>query len=177
MWSNIRDFYKHNIQTLALQMILNMPDNMYIKKIKYRCVKNKLAKCGTNVSFSRGVSIPKPETVSIGDNVSIGNFAYIDSSVEGFIQIGNNCLIAPFSILMAADHIYKDSNKPIREQGYISGNIIIEDDCWLGAHVTVTKGVTIGEGTVIGANSVVTHDIPAYSVAVGVPAKVIKIRK
>ena len=59
----------------------------------------------------------------------------------------------------------------------MGGGIIIEDDCWLGSHVTVTKGVRIGKGSVIGANSVVTKDIPPYSVAVGTPAKVIKKRE
>lgn len=65
---------------------------------------------------------------------------------------------------------------PIREQGVTREGIIIEDDCWLGSGVKVLDGVTIGKGCVIGANSVVTKDIPPYSVAVGAPARVIKKR-
>ncbi|MCX7595635.1 MAG: acyltransferase, partial [Fischerella sp.] len=62
------------------------------------------------------------------------------------------------------------------EQGVTCKGIIIEDDCWLGHGVTVLDGVTIGKGSVIGAGAVVTKDIPPYSVAVGIPAKVVKSR-
>ena len=92
---------------------------------------------------------------------------------EGEIFIGNNVLIGPYCILRAADHEFRNPNKLIKEQGHRSGRIVIEDDVWLGARVTVLKDVTIGKGSVIGAGSVVTKDIPPYSIAVGVPAKVI----
>jgi acetyltransferase-like isoleucine patch superfamily enzyme len=70
-----------------------------------------------------------------------------------------------------------DITRPIRLQESIPGKIVIEDDCWIGANVTITRDVTIGRGSVIGANSVVTRDIPEYSVAVGVPARVIRNRR
>jgi len=74
------------------------------------------------------------------------------------------------------NHIYKDPKTPIRLQEIRAIGIIIEDDVWLGVGSTVLDGVTIGKGSVIGAGAVVTKDIPPYSIAVGVPAKVIKKR-
>ena len=69
-----------------------------------------------------------------------------------------------------------DNSRTIKEQGYTWQGIIIEDDVWIAANVTVCDGVKIGKGAVIGAGAVVVNDIPPFTVAVGVPAKVIKHR-
>jgi acetyltransferase-like isoleucine patch superfamily enzyme len=95
----------------------------------------------------------------------------------GNIKIGANCLIAAQSGIFANNHNFVDSDLPIREQGVTREGIVIEDDCWLGSGVKVLDGVTIGKGSVIGAGSIVTKDIPPFSIAVGVPARVIKKRE
>ncbi len=95
----------------------------------------------------------------------------------GNIMIGKNCLIAAHVGIFANNHNFADPDRCITEQGVTSKGITIEDDCWLGHAVTVLDGVTIGQGSVIGAGAVVTKNIPAYSVAVGTPARVIKSRK
>ncbi|MBK1857180.1 hypothetical protein JIN80_02845 [Cerasicoccus arenae] len=79
-------------------------------------------------------------------------------------------------MMIAANHIFDDPGKPIHGQGLQQMPIIVEDDVWIGGRVNLTAGVTIGSGSVIGAGSVVTKDIPAGSIAVGIPAKVIKNR-
>ena len=79
-------------------------------------------------------------------------------------------------MLIAADHVFADPDKPIRLQGMKPGSIIIEDDVWVAGGAHINAGVTIGRGSIIGAGAVVTKDIPPMSVAVGVPAKVIKKR-
>jgi len=84
--------------------------------------------------------------------------------------------IAPYVIFNSVDHEFSNREIPIRSQGYIAGKITIEDDVWIGAHVVINKGITIGKGSVIGAGSVVTKDIPCYSIAVGVPCRIIKER-
>jgi acetyltransferase-like isoleucine patch superfamily enzyme len=94
----------------------------------------------------------------------------------GGISIGDNVLIGPHSIIVSTKHIAKDTSVPISAQGNALEKVIIESDCWIGANVTILAGVHIGRGCIIGAGAVVTHDIPPYSVAVGVPAKVIKAR-
>jgi acetyltransferase-like isoleucine patch superfamily enzyme len=116
--------------------------------------------------------------VSIGDDCSVqayGNIVgYGDADdTRGPITIGNNVRIAAFCVMISANHRFDDPDTPIRGQGMDPGPITIEDDVWIGARVNVLAGVTIGRGSVIGAGAVVTKDVPPYSVAVGVPAKVI----
>lgn len=92
------------------------------------------------------------------------------------IEIGERCEIAPACAFYPFDHAM-DSHKSIMEQGLRSrGSIVVGDDVWLGYGVVVLQGVTIGDGAVIGANSVVTKDIPPNAIAVGSPAKVLKLR-
>jgi acetyltransferase-like isoleucine patch superfamily enzyme len=80
-------------------------------------------------------------------------------------------------MMIAANHVFSDPDRPIHSQGLDHAPITIEDDVWIGGRVNVVAGVTVGRGSVIGAGAVVTKDVPPYSVAVGVPARVIKSRR
>jgi acetyltransferase-like isoleucine patch superfamily enzyme len=137
---------------------------------------NNLLRLRKGVALERGVDIGSMDhtTIDIGDRTYIGPYVYIVGT--GNVKIGQNCMIAPHSGIIANQHRFDDLSRPIREQGVTSQGIVIEDDCWLGHKVTVLDGVTIGKGSVIGAGAVVTKNIPPYSVAVGVPAKVISRR-
>ncbi|WP_460241845.1 acyltransferase [Aurantivibrio infirmus] len=91
------------------------------------------------------------------------------------IVIKDDVLIGSSVHIYVDKHRFDNTQMPISMQGfYDSENVVIESGAWLGANVTVLPGVTIGRNSVIGAGSVVTNSIPDYSVAVGVPAKVIK---
>lgn len=114
--------------------------------------------------------------IIIGNNVAFNIGVNLNSACGGTIDIGADCLIGPGVLMRTADHVFSDPNNLIRKQGHDPKNIIIEDDCWLGANVVVLGGVRIGKGSVIGAGSIVTKNIPSMSIAVGVPAKVIKSR-
>ncbi|TAH09076.1 MAG: acyltransferase [Sphingobacteriia bacterium] len=114
------------------------------------------------------------EGLKIGNNSSIGPFAYIGCS--GYIEIGNNVIMGPRVGIFAENHHFNNLNIPIREQGVERSFVKINDDCWIASNVVILAGVTIGEGCVIASGSVVTRDIPAFSVVAGVPAKVIKLR-
>jgi galactoside O-acetyltransferase len=130
------------------------------------------------------------EGVAIERNVDIGCLSdtcididtetfigpYVCIAGPGNIKIGKRCLIAAHSGIYANNHNFADLTLPIKYQDVTRKGIVIEDDCWLGHGVTVLDGVTIGKGSVIGAGAVVNKDIPAFSVAVGVPARVIKSR-
>lgn len=133
---------------------------------------------GENLIAFRNCSIQASDggQVDIGDNVGLNSNVLIDAGQGGKILIGNDCLIGPNCVLRAADHIFDDPGKRIRLQGHRSGTIELEDDVWLGSHVVVTRGVKVGRGSVIGAHSVITHDIPPYSIAVGVPARRVRGR-
>ena len=157
------------------QVVSLLPDCGVGSRGRYYFYKRHLRKAGRFASMS-GLKIFSPETVSIGDGVSLNVGVVLNACDGGRIEIGNDVQIGPYCVLRAADHVFSDLEKPIKSQGHASGKIVIEDNCWLGSHVVVTRDVTIGKGSVIGAHSVVTHDIPPYSVAMGVPAVVKKIR-
>lgn len=111
----------------------------------------------------------------IGESTSIGSYSRI--SGLGPVKIGRNCLIAPHVGIFPSNHNYLDLDRPINAQGFNFKGIEIGDDCWLGSGVKVLDGVTIGEGCVVGAGAVVNKSLPPYSLAVGVPAKVIGNRR
>lgn len=115
-----------------------------------------------------------------GGSISIGNFCSLNDYCViygmGGVVVGNQVLIATHTIFVSSNHSYQNSKIPIRLQQIVLREIVVEDDVWIGANCTILAGVTIGSGSVIGAGSVVNKDIPPYSVAVGVPAKIIKKR-
>lgn len=92
------------------------------------------------------------------------------------LVIGADCLIAEMVSIRDHDHRFDDYEIPMREQGASSAPVRIGDNVWLAARVVVTKGVTIGDGAIVGAGAVVTRDIPPGAIAVGVPARVVKMR-
>jgi len=112
---------------------------------------------------------------SVQANTSLIGYGEIDNP-SGQIQIGNYVRIAPYVFIIAGNHRFEDTTRPIHEQGMTFAPVTVQDDVWIGAHVVVVAGVTIGQGSVIGAGSVVTRDIPPYSIAVGSPAKVVRSR-
>ena len=127
---------------------------------------------GDKVFCDRGVDIKTHQSgkIEIGEGTYIGPYTCLSGDS---IKIGKYCLIASHSGIYANNHIFADPTRYIQEQGASYQGIVIEDDCWLGSGVKVVDGVTIGKGSVIGAGAVVTKNIPPYSIAVGVPAKVI----
>ncbi|MGB6297270.1 MAG: acyltransferase [Rivularia sp. (in: cyanobacteria)] len=134
------------------------------------------------ITLEEGVSIERNVDIGALDNTHIyidkGTFIGVGVCIAGpgNVKIGKRCLIAAHSGIFANNHNYADPLKYIADQGVTRKGITIEDDCWLGHAVTVIDGITIGKGSVIGAGSVVTKDIPPYSIAVGTPARVIKSR-
>ncbi len=108
--------------------------------------------------------------VIIGNGVRVG----MSNVLIGPIQIGNNVIFAQNIVSSGLNHGYEDINIPISKQPTSTSKITVEDDCWIGANVVITAGVTIGKHCVIAAGAIVTKSIPPFSIAVGNPAKVIK---
>ncbi|MBD2093297.1 acyltransferase [Microcoleus sp. FACHB-1515] len=129
---------------------------------------------GVNIRAGGGEMGVYTDGISIGENTYISAYAFIAG--PGSVRIGRDCLIASHCSIYASNHIFADRNTPIHAQGLTMKGVTIEDDCWLGSGVRVLDGVTIGRGSVIGAGAVVTKSIPPFSIAVGVPAKVIGTR-
>jgi acetyltransferase-like isoleucine patch superfamily enzyme len=134
------------------------------------------------IHLENGVVIERNVMIGALNNtcIDIGQDTFIGLNVcisgPGNIKIGKHCLIAAHTGIYANNHNFTDPMEPIKYQGITCKGIVIEDDCWLGHGVKVLDGVTIGKGSVIGAGAVVTKDIPPFSVAVGIPARVIKSR-
>ena len=110
----------------------------------------------------------------IGKGTSIGFHNFIFASNE--IIIGENCLIAPFVYLVDSNHT-TNREKQINKQKNTTAPIKIGDDVWLSSNVTILKGVSIGDGAVIAANSVVNNNVPSYEIWGGSPAKKINVRE
>jgi acetyltransferase-like isoleucine patch superfamily enzyme len=115
------------------------------------------------------------EGLVVGDHSNIGPYCYIGCS--GHISIGNNVMISPRVSIYAENHVFDQIDTSIKSQGVKKEKVVIEDDCWIASNSILLAGVTIGKGSVVAAGSVVTQDVPPYSVVAGVPARVIKNRR
>ena len=140
---------------------------------------------GENVQLRRGVSLCAMKNrrhcydteIRIGDNVFLNERTKVWAADR--ITIGNNVMVGPDVLITDNSHGKNDTIAeldipPILRDHFSTGPIVIEDNVWIAAKVCILGGVHIGKGSVIGAASVVTRDIPPYSIAVGNPARVIK---
>lgn len=113
--------------------------------------------------------------IRIGEQSGIGGFSFIGGA--GGVAIGRNVIMGQNVTFHPENHVFTDTDIPIRLQGVTRIGITVEDDCWIGAKVTFLDGAHVGTGCVIAAGAVVRGVIPAYSIAAGVPARVIRSRK
>ena len=138
---------------------------------------------GTGVSICAGTVLSFGDEhngfgkISVGDETWIGQYNNLRAG-GGEIQIGRGCLISQFCTLVASNH-GTSLDLPIAKQipNRDRVNVILEDDVWLGAGVTVLPGVVIRKGAVIGAGSVVTRDVPCGEIHAGVPARKVSVRQ
>ena len=134
---------------------------------------------GGHVIIGAGVSVlpcsiidAKGATVRIGDGCIVGLASYIVGCAG--IEIGANTLIAEHATIRDQDHNFDDPAVPVEAQGRTSAPVSIGENCWIGAKVTITRGVSIPAGSVIGANSVVTRSLSGGQVYAGAPAKMLR---
>jgi acetyltransferase-like isoleucine patch superfamily enzyme len=113
--------------------------------------------------------------IFVGKNCFFGEYTSIRG--QGGVHIGDGVYTGTHVQIAAVNHVFADPNQFIKDQGITADGITIEDDVWLGSGVVVVDGITIGKGSIVGAGAVVNKSIPAYSIAVGVPAKVIGDRR
>ena len=119
------------------------------------------------------ITAPAPARVRIGE----GTFLNIGVMVAAtaLVEIGSHCMLANGCFVTDGNHRFDDPDKPVPWQGFSSkGPTRVGDNVWCGANVVITSGVTVGERCVIGANSVVTRDLPPRSIAAGAPARVLQ---
>lgn len=114
------------------------------------------------------------EGCRIGDSSTFGPYAYIGCA--GFIEIGSSCMFGPRVSLIAENHVIPDEGQALKGAGVTRQGIRIGNDCWVGANTVILDGACIGDGSIIGAGAVVRGVIPPNSIAVGIPARVVKRR-
>ena len=143
--------------------------------------KSVLGGCGKNVTLGKNVKLSTPKNVFIGNNVAIGADARI-MCTRAKVYIGDNVMFGPNVTCITGGHRtdiigrYMISITDAEKRSEDDRDIVFVGDNWVGSNVTILRGVTVGEGAVIAAGAVVTKDVPPYSIAGGVPAKVIKMR-
>lgn len=137
---------------------------------------------GKNVSIGEYCRLEASGTITdiglgivIGDNTGIGSHSFVGGA--GGVQIGSDVIMGQWVSFHPENHNHEDLEKPIRLQGVNRKGIFIGDDCWIGAKATFLDGAHVGRGCVIAAGAVVRGPIPPYSIAGGVPARVIRSRK
>lgn len=128
---------------------------------------------GHNLDIQRGVYFGDGDDIEMAGDSGLG----INARVQGPLRIGRHVLMGPDVIIYTRGHETTRTDVPMSAQGDTAPRAVaIEDDVWIGARVIILPGVTIGRGSVLAAGSVVTHDVPPYSVVGGVPARVITSR-
>jgi acetyltransferase-like isoleucine patch superfamily enzyme len=113
-------------------------------------------------------------TLRVGDKCVFGKDNTVNCYVD--IEFGAATIVADWVYICDFDHVYADIHVPIKDQGIVKTPVRIGPDCWLGTKVTVLRGVQVGRGCVLAAHTVANKNIPAYSVVVGVPCRVVKNR-
>lgn len=128
----------------------------------------------TGLVVADGVHIAEWRRLRLGNNVSIQNNCYL--SCEGGLEIGENVSIGHGTSILTTEHSYQDHSIPIKNQPIVFKATKISNNVWIGAKATILAGITIGEGAIIGAGSVVTKNVEKNAIVAGVPAKLIKYR-
>ena len=147
--------------------------NQKTKAIQHNYYRKKFLNSHKDLRFHPRTSIFTYNTIRIGKNVFINERA----DFSGNISIGNNVLIGPDVFITSGDHDYRIVGQNISRQNRVeNGPVIIDNDCWIGAKAFVTGNVHVYEGAVIGAMSVVTKDIPPYTLCLVTPCKPVKLR-
>lgn len=111
--------------------------------------------------------------ITMGDDCTLHQYAMI----QGGVKLGNGVRIGAHSIFIASEHKFDSCDEPIFTQGVEFRDIVVEDDVYIGSHVTILGGLTIGKGSILAAGTVVTTDVPCFSVMGGVPARLLRNRK
>lgn len=117
---------------------------------------------------------PHIGSIQAGNNTYIGPYSVLFGMGE--IELGRDVMVSPHVVITSVEHPITDISSPMYSQPRLYGKVTVGDDVYIGSGAVITPGVTIGRGAVVGAGAVVTKDIPEYSIAVGVPARVKGIR-
>lgn len=169
----------------GMNVVLRHPHKIFIGNnvtIDDNCLLDAKGRSNNGIRIATGVFLGRNSILSckngditLGLNVNIGFNCEIFSGSQ--VTLGNGTLVAAYCYFIGGDHDPQDVEASVTEQGSRSAGIEVGENCWFGAGVKTLDGMSVGRNSIIGAGAVITKPLPAYSVAVGIPAKVIRDRR
>jgi len=153
--------------------VLNVLKTAFIKW-RQRLESKRLMHCGTGVEINYSVTTVFPERISIGNHTYIGPRSYMNG--RGGLQIGDHSILGPETVIMSSTHNYRLAMMIPYDEVELLKPVVIERCTWVGMRAIIMPGVKLGEGSIVGAGSVVTKSFPPGSIIAGNPAKIIDHR-
>ena len=170
----MKDFVVCSYELISA-IILGLPRHKLFNFIKVGFLRLFGAKVGKRVTFYPGIKIIPAKNLALGDQVDLSWGVILAPS--GGITIGDRSLIGFHTHIISVNHAIPPRPEPIFHSGYVNKPIVIGKDVWIGSHCVILPGVTIGEGAIVAAGSIVTKDVQPFTIVGGVPAKLIKERQ
>ena len=153
---------------------VDAPCGRVFQYLRHFCASRLLKSCGRSVRVNPKADIGSGRRVSVGNNCNLAERL----KVIGDLTLGNDVMLGPEVVFISYNHEVSDLTVPMRAQGATESRpIFVGDDVWIGMRAMVMPGVRIGNHSIVAAGSVVTKDVPAWSIVGGNPAKLIKYRK
>lgn len=155
-------------------IIFSFPRHKIFNVIKSNYLRLQGAKIGKSITYYPGIRINPCRRLKLGDHVDLAWGVIITTG--GNVEIGDRTLIGYRTIISSANHIIPNDKGHIFGAGHDRKKVIIENDVWVGGNCTIVAGVTIGEGAVVAAGSVVSKDVEPFTIVGGIPAKLLRKR-
>ena len=155
-------------------IVFNLPRHKLFNVVKSNYLRIQGAKIGKSITYYPGIRINPARNITLGDHVDLAWGVIITTGGE--VEIGDRTLIGYRTIISSANHTIPENKGRIFGAGHVPEKVSIGKDVWIGGNSVIVAGVTIGEGAVVAAGSVVTKDVAPYTIVGGIPAKFIKNR-
>lgn len=169
-----RDFIVSSFELIANLIFLLPRHKIPFNIIKITFLKLMGARVGSWVTFYSGITISPGNNLKLGHHVNLAAGVFLGTA--GGIEIGDRTLIGYKTMIFSGNHVIPPNREKIFFAGYDRKKVVIQNDVWIGGNSIILPGITIGEGAVVAGGSVVTKDVPSFTIVGGNPAKVIKER-
>lgn len=170
---SIKSFLVVSYETV-MELLFLLPRFAVFNFVKSTFLKFMGANIGKGVIYYPGVWITPGRNLTVGDDVDFSKGVLVTTA--GGVEVGDRVLIGYRTQILSANHEIPKRGEKIPISGDVYSPVKIANDVWIGANCVITPGVSIGEGAVIAAGSVVTKDVAPYAIVGGVPANLIKMR-
>jgi acetyltransferase-like isoleucine patch superfamily enzyme len=151
----------------VMRVTAPLPDFRAVMRLRGFLARPCFRRCGANLQLGRGVEIAYPTSVDLGNDVFIARGAWI--LAYGGLTLADQAMLGPYTVITTSNHSKTDGSW--RFGTPTAQPVVLERGVWTGAHAVITPGVTVGQGTAVGAGAVVTRDLPPHIVAGGIPAR------